>query len=99
MDIAAARPANHHRGGSTPAVMGLGRHIHNLVEGATDEVHELKFSNRTHAGKCRAKCGTHDSGFGDGRIDDSLGAEAVDESIRDFECPTVNADVLADTEH
>src|SRR2546421_60473 len=43
--------------------------------------------------------GGFDEAFGVvGRVDDALGTEAVDESVRDFEGATVNADVFAETE-
>ena len=48
MDIAPAGAANHERRRRAPAVVSLGHHIHDLVEGTTNEVHELKFRNRTH---------------------------------------------------
>src|SRR4051812_903873 len=78
--------------------MRFGDHVGNLVEGAADEVHELKFGDGAHAGERGSEGGAHDGGLGDGRIDDPLGAEAVDESVGDFEGAAVNADVFAETE-
>ena len=98
VDVAAAGPADDERRRRAPAIVGLGDHVDDLVEGAADEVHELKFGDRTHAGERRAEGRAHDGGFRDGRVDDALGAEAVDEAVGDFEGAAVDADVLADAE-
>src|SRR5258708_3470153 len=42
MHIAAARTTQHERRWSSPTVVRLRGHVDDLVEGATDEVHELK---------------------------------------------------------
>ena len=79
--------------------MSLCGHVGDLIEGAADEVHELKFGDGTHAGERRAKSGSYDRRFCDGRIDDALGAKAIDEPIRHFKGATVDANVLTDAEH
>src|SRR6267143_2266946 len=73
-------------------------HVADLVEGAADEIHELEFGDGAHAGERRYEGRAHDGGLGDGRVDDALGAEAVDETVRDFERAAVNADVFAEAE-
>src|SRR5579872_5294272 len=73
-------------------------HVGDLVHGASDEVHELEFGDWAHAGEGRAEGSADDCGFGDGRVDDALGTEAVDESVGDFEGATVDADVFAEAE-
>ncbi len=73
-------------------------HVGDLVEGAADEVHELKFGDGTHTGERRSEGRAYDGGFGDGRVDDALGAEAVDETVGDFKSPAVDADVFAEAE-
>src|SRR5579872_2939047 len=78
--------------------MGFGNHIDNLVEGAPDEIHELKFSHRTHACKGSAVGSAHDGRLGDRRIDHALGTEAVDKSVSHFESASIDTDVLADAE-
>jgi len=46
--------------------VGLRDHVGDLVEGASDEIHELKFGHRAHAGEGSAKGGSDDGGFRDG---------------------------------
>ena len=98
VNIAAAGAANHQRRGRAPAIVSLGDHVDDLVEGAADEIHELELGHRTHAGERGAEGRAHDGGFRDGRVDDALGAEAVDEAVGDFERAAVDADVFAEAE-
>src|SRR6266436_1872350 len=78
--------------------MRLRDHVADLVEGAADEVHELEFADGAHAGERRSEGRAYDGGLGDGRVDDALGTEAVDEPVSDFEGAAVNADVFAEAE-
>src|SRR6266849_4912191 len=78
--------------------MRLRHHVADLVEGAADEVHELEFGDGAHAGERRSEGRAYDGGLGDGRVDDALGAEAVDKTVGDFESAAVNADVFAEAE-
>src|ERR1035438_5176443 len=98
VDPAARRAAQYHRNWRSPAEVRLGQQVGDLVEGATDEVHELKFSHRTHAGQRRAKAGVDDGHLGDGRVDDARRAEAVDQAFCDLEGSAINANVFADAE-
>ena len=98
VNIAAAGPADDQGRGRAPAVVRLGDHVGDLVERAADEVHELKFGDRAHAGERRAEGRAHDGRLGDGRVDDALGAKAVDEAVGDFERAAVDADVFANAE-
>ena len=98
VDVSAAGAAEDERSRRAPEVMRFRDHVADLVEGAADEVHELKFGDRAHAGERRSEGRAHDGGFGDGRVDDALGAEPVNETIRDFKCPAVDADVFAEAE-
>ena len=98
VDVSAAGAAQNERRGRAPEVVRLRDHVGDLVEGAADEVHELEFGDWTHAGERRAEGRADDGGLGDGRVDDALGAEAVDESVGDFEGAAVNADVFAEAE-
>ena len=98
VDVSAAGAAQDERSGSAPEVVRLGDHVADLVEGAADEVHELELGDGAHAGERRAEGRAHDGGLGDGRVDDALGAEAVDESVGDFEGAAVDADVFAEAE-
>src|ERR1700675_1428771 len=45
MHIPAAWTTNHHRGGRSPAVVRRRYHVDDLIEGASDEVHELELSH------------------------------------------------------
>src|SRR5436305_423595 len=60
VDTASGRAAQHQRSRGIPAVMRLGHHVDDLVEGAADEVYELEFGYWPHAGKCRAKSRAND---------------------------------------
>jgi len=51
-----------------------------------------------HAGERRSESRAHDGGLGDGRVDDTPGAESVDETVGDFKSAAVNADVFAKAE-
>src|SRR6185312_16172574 len=95
---ATAGSAQHERSGRAPAVMRLGHHVYDLVEGAADEVHELELGDGTHAGKRRAKSRADDGGLRDGSIDHALRAKVVDEAVSHFERAAVNTNVFADTE-
>ena len=95
---AAAGPANHQRRGHVPAVVRLGHHVDDLVEGAGQEVHELELRHRPQAGQRRAEGRADDGRLGDGRVDDALGAETGDKTIRHLEGSAVDADVLANAE-
>src|SRR5271166_2142216 len=96
--IAAAGPADHERRWRAPAVVRLGRHVNDLVKGAADEVHELKLGDWPHAGKRLAEGRANNCRLGNGRVNHTVGAEAVNEAVGDFERATVNANVFANTE-
>src|SRR4029077_7472154 len=98
VDVSAAGPAQDEWRWRAPEVVRFRDHVADLVEGAADEVHELKFGYRAHAGERRSEGRAHNGGRGDGRGDHALGAEAVDESVGDFERAAVNADVFAEAE-
>src|SRR5438094_6980877 len=99
MDIAAPWTAINQQRLNTPTVLGLRNHVDNLVEGTAEEIHKLKLGDRTHAGERRPEGSTHDRGLGNWRINHALRAKAVDETVSDFEGPTVNTNVLANAEH
>src|SRR5438045_139109 len=92
--IAAARATQHQRRGSPPQVVRLCDHIADLVQGAADKVHELKFSDRTHSGKRCAKCCADNRRLRDRSVNYTLGTEAVNKAIGDFERSAVNTDVF-----
>src|SRR5471032_2216914 len=88
---------SHYRWGA-PAVMRLGHHVHDLVEGAADEVHELELHHRTHARERRAERRAHNRRLGDRCVDHALRAEVMDKSIRHLERAAVDANVFANAE-
>ena len=98
VNVSTAWAAEDKRSGRAPEVVRLRDHVADLVHGAGDEIHELKFGDRAHAGERRSEGRADDGGLGDGRVDDALGAEAVDESVGDFEGAAVDADVFAQAE-
>src|SRR6202040_1554966 len=85
MDVTTAGSANDERCGRSPAVVGLRHHVYDLVEGAADEIHELKFGDRTHAGERCSEGSPNNRGFCDRRVNDALGTEAVNEAVRYLE--------------
>ena len=95
VNVSTAGAAQDERNGRAPEIVRFRHHVADLVEGAADEVHELEFGDGTHAGKRRSEGRAYDGGFGDGRVDDTLGAKAVDETVGDFERAAVDADVFA----
>src|SRR4051794_37062989 len=78
--------------------MRLGYHVHDLIEGAADKVHELELSHGTHAGKRRAKSRAHNGRLGNRRINHALRAKVVDKSISHFERAAINANVFTNAE-
>src|SRR5580698_1219693 len=98
VDVSAAGAAQNQRRGRTPEIMSFRDHVGNLVESAADEIHELKFGDRAHAGERCAESRAHNGRFSDRCIDHAISSETVDEAVRDFESSAVNADVLADAE-
>src|SRR5450755_3237505 len=98
VNIAATWAAQDQRRRRTPQIVRLGNHVADLVHGASDEVHKLGLGDRTHAGERSAKGRAHNGGFCDGRVNYTLGTEAVDEAVGDLERSAVDADVFADTE-
>src|SRR5205085_10667613 len=69
------------------------------VEGASDEVHELKLRDRSHTGERSPERRPYNGRFGNWRINDALRAEAVDETVGDFESPTIDSDIFTEAEH
>ena len=96
VNVAAAWSAKNDWSGRTPAIVRLGEHVGDLVEGTADEVHELEFSNRAHACKRSSERRANDGHFRDRRIDDALGPKVIDEAFGNFERAAVDTDVLAD---
>src|SRR5690242_11725301 len=85
VNVSAAGTAKDEGGGCSPEIMRFRDHVGDLVHGAGYEVHELEFGDGAHAGEARAESRADYSGLGDGRIDDALRTEAVDESVGNFE--------------
>src|SRR5277367_4527119 len=99
VNIASAGPAQHQRGRSSPTVVCFRDHVDDLIEGAADEIHELKFGYRTHPRERSAERGSHNGRLRDWRVDHPLGTETVDESVGDFKGAAVDADILADAKN
>src|SRR5258708_28211126 len=99
VDVAAAGAAQDQRRGRSPQIVAFRDHVADLVHGASDEIHELKFGDGAHPGKRSSKGRAHDSGLGDGRVDHARGPEAVNNAVGNFERPAVDADIFADAEY
>src|SRR6266542_267991 len=98
MHLPAAWHAQHKRRRRSPQIVRLRDHVADLVHGAADEVHELKFCDGTHAGQRSAESCSHDGRLGNRRIYYALGTEAVNEAVGDLERSAVDADVFTQTE-
>src|ERR1700683_1770810 len=99
VDVSAARAAQNERRGCAPQVMRFCDHVADLVEGAADEIHELEFGDGAHTGERCSEGRAYDGGLGDGRVDDALRAEAVDETVGDLKSSAINSDVFAETDN
>src|SRR5205807_3914269 len=99
VDVASAGSPYYQRGGGSPAVVRLGHHIHDLVEGTADEVHELELGDRPHSGEGGAERSSHDCRLRNRRINHASRSEVIDEAVSNLESSAVNADVFAQAEH
>ncbi len=95
-DAAAARAADDDGHAGAVAITAGRGEVREHVEAAGDEVDELQLRDRTHAHVSGAYRGSDDRGLGDGRVDDAALAEAVEQTVGDFERAAVLPDVLAD---
>src|SRR5260370_31399133 len=91
-----ARSAKDCRNVRAPAVAALGRIVGEHVKAARNKIDELKFGDRPQAHQSRAAGGADNRGFSDRRIDHTLWAELINDSIRDFEGPAIGANIFAD---
>src|ERR1035438_9082303 len=98
MHVASARPAQNHGSGRSPAVVGFCGHVDDLIEGAADEIHELKFGDGAHSSERRSESRADDRRLRDGSVDHALGSEAIDEAVGDLESAAVDADIFAEAE-
>ena len=79
--------------------MRLRDHIADLVHRASDEVHELKFSNRAHSCKRCAECRSNNCRFGNRGINHALRTKAINQAVGDLESAAVDTNVLAQAEN
>src|SRR5713226_8858955 len=96
---ASGRPANDHGRGGIPKIMSLGDEIRNLIEGANDEVDELHFANGAQAAVAHTAGGADNGALADGRVDDTLPAEALEQPFAGLERPAVDPDVFANQDN
>ena len=76
--------------------MSFGGLVHHLVHGEGDEVAEHNVDYGTQAGHGGADRDAGESGFGNGSIDDALGAEFFHQAGENFERRSGFGDVFAD---
>ena len=62
VDVSATGAAQDQWSGRAPEIVRLRNHVGDLVEGAADEVHELKFGDWTHAGERGSEGRAYDVG-------------------------------------
>ncbi len=96
---AAAGPAHDDGHAEPAAIAALGGEVRDHVEGAAREVHELHLRHGPQAHVARAHGRADDRRFRDGRVDDALRAESVQEPFSHLERAAVGADVLAEEKH
>src|SRR5262245_9092694 len=93
-DTATGTP-NDDRNASSPAIAALRREIRDLVESAGNEIRKLHFSHRAHTHQSSADRGSNNAGLRDRSIDDAPLAKSFKHPGSDFECASVDADILA----
>src|SRR5437667_10453251 len=93
------RSAKDRRNVRAPAIAALGRIVREHVKAAGNKIDELKFGDRPQAHQGRAASRADNRGFSDRRVDHTLWAKLIDDSIGDFEGAAIDADVFADQEH
>src|SRR5260370_36936834 len=77
LNVSAARAAQNQRCGCAPEIMRLGHQVADLVHGTSDEIYELKFGGRAHAGVRRSKVRPYNGRFVDRGRNPSSGPNAV----------------------
>ena len=94
----AQRGAHHH--GDAPVAAGhvvrFGGLVDHLIHGEGEEVAEHDVDDGAQAGHGGADADAGESGFGDGSIDDALGAEFFDQAGEHFERRAGFGDVFAE---
>src|SRR5262249_36397416 len=98
MNASTSGAPQHQRSGSVPTIVRLGHHVDDLVEGAANEVNELKFGHPSEAGERRAIGGAHNGGFSDRSIDHPLRAKVMNKAVSHFERAAVHSNVFTQTE-
>src|SRR5437764_5964023 len=89
------RAADNHGRRRIPEIVPFGDEIGELVEAAGNEVDELHLADGAQA-KIAHAAGRSDYGaFADGRVDDALPTEALQQSFTGLEGAAVDADILA----
>src|ERR1051325_6032247 len=95
----ARRPAKHDRHRYAPSVIALRRVVHYLIEGAGDEVNELKFYDGAKPyGRRRARR-AYKTRLADRRINDAVRAELFEKTLSDLKRAAERAYVFAEHEH
>ena len=79
--------------------MHLCRHVHNLVEAAGDEIHELHLGHRAHAHQRCPDGRTHNGRLGNGRVDHALLSEFLQHPGGDLERAAISTNVFSKQEH
>ena len=96
--IPAAGAAHDDRRREAGAIAGRGHVVGEHVVGARDEVDELHLRDGPHSHVGRPGCRPNDRRFGDRRINHALLAEALGETLGDFEGTAVQPHVLSENE-
>src|SRR5262245_41884298 len=100
-DVAAARRPDddRHAGAAAVAIPQRRRLVHDLIEGARDEIRELHLRDGPIAALRRADADADNRRLGDRCVDDPHLAEFLVQSLRHAERAAVRADVFAEDEH
>src|SRR5256885_16258545 len=96
MHATAGRAADHDGRGSVPEIVALGDEVGELIEAAGDEVDELHFADGAQAEIAHAASCADDGALADGRVDDALPAETLQQAFAGFEGAAIDANVLAE---
>ena len=97
----AVGPAEHDRAAHLPArhVIGLGGRIDDVVDRLHREVEGHELDDRPQPAHRRAGAEAGKAIFGDRRVDDALGAELLEQALRDLVGALIFGDLLAHHEH
>ena len=99
MNVATAGPAQNQWRRRAPQIVRLGHHVADLVKSAADEIHELEFGHRAHAGERGSEGRADYGGLRNRRVDYAFWPKPVNKTFGDLERAAINTDIFAETKN